>query len=121
MQAMDRNELFQVTVGEVDHTTVVLDLAGELDIFTGPLLGNAVRTATGNGYRRMVIDLSKLAFLDSTGLSLLVDAQRRMASKQGSVSVVCDSANVRQVFCLTGLDRVLPIVATRDEAFGVSA
>ena len=118
---MTRNELFQVQVGEIDHSTVVLDLKGELDIYTGPLLGDAVNEATANGYRRLVLDLSQLEFLDSTGLSLLVEARRRMLAKTGDVTVVCASENVRQIFSLTGLDQVFSIVPTRDQAFAAAA
>ena len=121
IHGMEPQQLFNVTVGEVDHTTVVLELAGELDIYTGPLLGTAVEKATGNGYRRMVLDLTRLGFLDSTGLGLMVDAQRRMHAKQGTVSVVCASDNVLQVFKLTGLDSVLSIVDTRERAFAAAA
>ena len=118
---MTKEQLFQVTVDEIDHSTVVLDLAGELDMYTGPKLGAAVKDATGNGYRKLVLDLTQLSFLDSTGLSLIVEAQRRMAKKQGAVTVVCAADNVRQIFTLTGLDRVLPIVPTRDHAFAAAA
>ena len=113
---MEPSDLFQVTVREVDHSTVALDLAGELDLLTAPLLSEAVDQATANGYRRMVLDLSRLGFMDSTGLSLLVDAQRRMAAKQGGVTVVCPLPPVRQILSLTGLDSVLAVVESDDQA-----
>jgi anti-anti-sigma factor len=54
--------------------------------------------------------------MDSTGLHLLAEAHRAMAAKGCAAIVVCSSPLLLRVFELTGLDRLLTIVPTREHA-----
>jgi anti-sigma B factor antagonist len=91
-------------------------MSGELDLATARPLQEAARTATADGYEVLVFDLSRLDFMDSTGLHLLAEAHRAMAAKGQQAVVVCSSPMLLIVFELTGLDRLLTIVATREQA-----
>ena len=104
-------ELFQVTSSEPQEHEVRLTLHGELDLMTAPVMKEAIETATGNGYRRMVIDLSELRFIDSTGLHLLVEAQRRMMAKRGETVMLSPTPHVAKVFQVMGLDRIFGLAA----------
>jgi anti-sigma B factor antagonist len=58
--------------------------------------------------RRLVLDLSKLRFLDSAGLALLI-AQHRRAQQDGTQFAIANaSGDVRRVLAISGLDRLLP-------------
>jgi anti-anti-sigma factor len=113
---------FQLLLSEPCERTLELTLIGEVDLATEGPLREATRTAIASGdYHTLVFDLRRLSFMDSTGLHVLTTAQREMVERGGTTTVVCDSANLLKIFELTGLDRVLSVVQTRDEAFAVAA
>jgi anti-sigma B factor antagonist len=99
-------ELFQVTSSEPQEHEVRLALQGELDLMTAPVMKDAIDKAASNGYRRMVLDLTELRFIDSTGMHLLVEAQRRMTAKRAETVVTSPPPHVAKVFEVMGLDRV---------------
>ena len=73
---------------------------------------------------RHVVDLREVTFLDSTGLGILVSDHKRLRDRDGSLHVVTTPGIVSRVFRLTGVDRVVPLVATVEEAekaLGLSA
>jgi anti-sigma B factor antagonist len=95
--------LFEVR--RVDHPLgVVLTLGGELDLATVPLLQEQLDRAM-RGRRAVVVDLSGLRFIDSSGLHMLMRAERQLHATGGRLGLVYGSRAVRRVFELTGLDR----------------
>jgi anti-sigma B factor antagonist len=79
---------------------------GELDLFTAAELTRALREHERSA-RRLVLDLSKLRFLDSAGLALLI-AQHRRAQHDGTQFAIANaSGDVRRVLAISGLDRLL--------------
>ena len=69
-----------------------------------------------DGKKRLVVDLSKATFIDSTTLGVLVGGVKRLRPTGGSLSLVCTDQNISKIFEITGLDRVFPIYASREEA-----
>jgi|SRR4051794_10047039 anti-sigma B factor antagonist len=65
-----------------------LELVGELDIGSAPVLEQAVERALDDGCREFVLDLGGTTFLDSSGLGALIRAARSVDARQGSISVV---------------------------------
>lgn len=92
-------------VRRVDHPLgVLLTLGGELDLATVPRLQEQLdRAVRGRG--AVVIDLSGLRFIDSSGLHMLVRAERQLHASGGQLVLVRGPRAVRRVFELTGLDR----------------
>lgn len=107
-------ELDITTRTESDCTVVAA--TGEVDVFTAPTLDEALSAAIGAGSDRLIVDLSGVDFLDSTGLSVLVKALKRIREADGSLDVVVSAERVAKVFRLTGLDRVIPLHSSVDEA-----
>jgi anti-sigma B factor antagonist len=95
----------------------VVTLAGEVDLYTAPELKQELHRLVGEGARRFVIDMSETTFVDSTTLGVLLSVLKRVRPEAGAVVLVCPDANVRRIFEITLLDRVFPIVDTREEAF----
>jgi anti-anti-sigma factor len=92
-------------VVRIDHPLgVVLRLDGELDVATVPLLQEQLDRATRAG-GAVVIDLTGLRFIDSSGLHLLVRAEEQLRASGGQLMLVHGPPAVRRVFELTGLDR----------------
>jgi anti-sigma B factor antagonist len=79
---------------------------GELDLFTSAELTRALREYERQA-PRLVLDLSKLRFLDSAGLALLI-AQHRRAQQDGTEFAIANACgDVRRVLAVSGVDRVL--------------
>ena len=70
----------------------------------------------GQGAKEVVVDLSDTTFIDSTTLGVLVGGVKRLRPNGGQLSLVCSDRNITKIFEITGLDKVFPIYATRDEA-----
>jgi anti-sigma B factor antagonist len=100
------------------HTVSVI---GELDQGTAPELRGVLAQAMGNGEGSVLIDLSDCGFIDSTGLSLLVEAKRRLDEERRDFGVCCPHIEVRRLLELTGIDEAITLYETRDEAVAVLA
>jgi anti-sigma B factor antagonist len=92
---------------EVDWT--VLDVAGEVDLSTAPTLRSRIDELIREGVRHLVVDLTAVGFMDSSGLSVLVSVMKRMEDADGRLAIVCSRDPVLKVFTITGLDRVFAI------------
>src|SRR3954452_6762201 len=105
----------------VDDTTHVVAVRGEIDIFTAPEFKERISSAIDDGRDRVVVDLGGTTFIDSSSLGVLISAHRRLSGRDGRLVIACDVPSVLNTFKITGLDGVLEIVATRDEALGPAA
>lgn len=94
----------------------VVGVAGEIDVYTAPVLRERIRDLTAEGHYRLVVDLTDVDFLDSTGLGVLVGGLNQVRTHDGSLHLVCDQEKILKVFRITGLTKVFPIHATLSEA-----
>lgn len=95
------------------HTVAV---HGELDQGTAPELRGVLGATLGDSTGSVLVDLSGCEFIDSTGLSLLVEAKRRLGEEQRSFGVCCADPEVRRLLELTGIDEAVGLFDSRDEA-----
>jgi anti-sigma B factor antagonist len=100
------------TVG--DHT--VLDVGGEVDVYTAPRLRERLVELVEQGAKHVVVDLSRVEFLDSTGLGVLVGALKRLRAVNGTLGLVCAHERLLKIFRITALDRVFALYDTVDAA-----
>ena len=91
---------------------MIVAAIGEVDVFTAPLLDAELSRLTADGRVNLVVDLARVDFLDSTGLSVLVKALKRVREAEGSLDVVVVSERVEKVFRITGLDQLIPLHAS---------
>ncbi|HEY8002430.1 MAG: STAS domain-containing protein [Vicinamibacteria bacterium] len=94
---------------------------GELDQSTAPELRTALAKAVGEPGGGVLVDLSDCKFIDSTGLSLLVETKRRLGEDERRFGVCCPDADVRRLLELTGIDQAVGLFDTRDEAVAALA
>ena len=94
----------------------VLEVGGEIDVYTAPSLREKIISLVDAGTTMLIVDLTHVEFLDSTGLGVLVGALRRMRSVSGSFSVVCDQERLLKIFRITALDSVLTIYDSVESA-----
>ncbi|MBB5776949.1 MULTISPECIES: STAS domain-containing protein [Nonomuraea] len=97
---------------------VVVAVEGELDLFTAPFLRDEVRDAIKQDSARLVLDLQQLSFMDSSGLSVLIEAWRLATGEGGGVSLAAPQAPVARILRTTGLDRRIKVYADVDSAVG---
>jgi anti-sigma B factor antagonist len=119
------------TQGESDHGAVsfmigrrelsddisVLSVEGDLDLASAPNLKWALADLQSAGSRHVVVDLSRVSFIDSTALGVLVGAQRSL-DPGVQLAIACADENVLRIFELTGLDGMFEIVPTLQDALG---
>ena len=100
-------ELSLSTYDSGDHT--VLAVGGEVDVYTAPRLREKLVELVETGARHVVVDLSRVEFLDSTGLGVLVGALKRLRAVNGTFGLVCAHERLLKIFRITALDRVFSL------------
>jgi len=108
-----------VTILEVDSReqdgAVHLALIGELDLSTVEKVEEELRKAEDGGAETVVLDLSSLSFLDSTGLRTIVTADQRARKSGRRLAIVKGPGTVHRVFTITRLDERLDMVEGADD------
>ena len=107
---------FHINDEEIDADTHVIELGGEVDLYTAPEFKERLVQVIEDGKKQLVVDLSKATFIDSTTLGVLVGGVKRLRPAGGSLALVCTDENITKIFEITGLDRVFPIHSSREEA-----
>ncbi|GAC1315723.1 MAG: anti-sigma factor antagonist BldG [Acidimicrobiales bacterium] len=102
------NAGLRVTVG-TEGDEVVITLGGELDISTAPELWAAIDRALANDHVTLVLDLSQLGFVDSTGLGVFVRAGKELRAKGGTLVLRSPGERVAKLLALTRLEEVFEI------------
>jgi anti-sigma B factor antagonist len=98
-----------------------VNVFGELDQATAPELRAVLSDSLADSAASVLVDLSSCDFIDSTGLSLLVEAKRRLAEERRRFGVCCPDPDVRRLLELTGIDEAVGLFDTRDEAVAALA
>lgn len=94
---------------ELADAVGVIKLVGAVDHASAPSLRSALADLVDDGARDVVVDCDRLAFLDSGGLTVLVEVYHRVAELGGSVTVRRCPDVVRRVLALSGLDQYLVV------------
>jgi anti-sigma B factor antagonist len=86
----------------------VLRITGEIDVYTAPNLRERIRDLAAKGAVHVIADLSRVDFLDSSGLGVLVGGLKRLREHNGSLIPVISSARLLRILQITGLTTILP-------------
>jgi anti-sigma B factor antagonist len=93
----------------------LIGLSGEVDVYSAPKLRETIKDLVDDGKYNIVVDLEKVAFLDSTGLGVLVGGLKRLKHHDGELGIICNQEKILRIFRITGLTKVFPIYRSRDE------
>lgn len=107
---------FRVSADELDPSTQVIAVRGEIHVSTAPEFSRLLNDVIGAGKTQVVLDLADVDFIDSTGLSVLLNGLRRVTRRGGRMAIVCTNPTVLRLFVITRLDSTFEIVATREQA-----
>jgi anti-sigma B factor antagonist len=94
----------------------VLELEGEVDGHFAPVLRSLLKAKAKAACPALVLDLSRLSFIDSTGIAALVEYVRDAVSFGGALCLVGLTEPVRSIFTIARLERAFPIFDHRVEA-----
>lgn len=113
--APEGREPLRISVDQDERASVVR-LHGELDANQAPGLRNllAERVLTGPGH--LVVDVSRLTFIDSSGLATLIAVHKGTQAAGTSLVLACPSPAVTKVLTLTGLRAVLATAPSVEQA-----
>jgi anti-sigma B factor antagonist len=107
---------FELLEEDVDGRTHVITVSGEIHVSTAPEFSRRLNAAIALGKTGLVLDLTPTEFIDSTGLSVLLNGLRRVTRQRGRMALVCTNPTVLRLFEITRLDTTFDIHATRDGA-----
>ncbi len=100
-----------------DGDLAIVAMGGELDYEASPQLRARLVGAIKAGGRRLVLDLTDVTFIDSTAIGVLAGTVARLDEVGGgSLAVVSTNDKVLQIFEITGLDSVIGLHGSREEA-----
>ncbi len=94
----------------------VLAVAGEIDVYTAPRLREQLLDLAKADHRTVVVDLSEVSFVDSTGLGVLVSGLKRFREAGGDLRLVVTAPQIVKVFEITGLSTVFAMFDTVADA-----
>lgn len=94
----------------------IIEVAGEVDVYTAPRLREAIVEAIDAGRSRLIVNVEGVEFLDSTGLGVLVGGLKRVRADGGSLDIVCTQERLLKIFQITGLDKVFGLHQSVDAA-----
>ena len=107
----------EVTVtSRTSGARTVVQVTGEIDVYTAPLLREELASLIDAEHRDVVVDLTGVGFMDSTGLGVLVGALKKVRTLGGDLQLVISSEKVLKVFRITALTQVFTIHETLDAA-----
>ncbi len=107
---------FNIESEKTPDGVAVIEVAGELDLYTAPRLKEALLSAMDEGVLNIIVDMSGVHFIDSSALGVLIGGVKRLKPKEGKLVLVSVDENVNWIFQITGLNSVFDIFQTREEA-----
>jgi stage II sporulation protein AA (anti-sigma F factor antagonist) len=102
---------------ELHDKTLLVAVAGELDMYTAPRLRLLVEGELANsGAQNLLLDLSDLCFLDSSGLGAILGRYREVSAGGGRMGIAGARNAVRRVLRLSGVAQIVSMYTSRDTA-----
>ena len=112
---------FELSEEDLDDRTHIIAVSGEIHVSTAPDFSRLLNDAIGRGKTAVVLDLSDVEFIDSTGLSVLLNGLRRVTRAHGRMALIVTNPTVLRLFQITRLDSTFDIAGSREEALAMVA
>lgn len=94
----------------------IVEVSGEIDVYTAPALREELSSLVDREHTNLLVDLTGVGFMDSTGLGVLVGALKKVRTLGGDLALVINEEKILKVFKITALTQVFTIHASLDEA-----
>jgi anti-sigma B factor antagonist len=107
---------FELDEERSDAGVHVVNVSGEIHVSTAPSFREQLNAVIESGGTMLVLDLSGVEFIDSTGLSVLLNGLRLVNQRHGRMALVCANPTVMRLFQITSLDATFDIFEDRAAA-----
>ena len=107
---------FELGEERSDDGARVVNVSGEIHVSTVPSFREQLNAIIESGASALVLDLSAVEFIDSTGLSVLLNGLRLVGQRRGRLALVCTNPTVMRLFQITSLDETFDIFDGRAPA-----
>lgn len=101
---------------EREENTLVLIPAGRIDSGNARAFESIVTERISAGDHRVIVDFSRLDFISSSGLRVLLIAAKTLKVHKGAIALCSMKDHIKEVFQISGFDRIIPIRDTRQDA-----
>lgn len=108
---------FTVTLEEIENRIFLFRLKGEMDASTAPMLQARLAETSLGTVRFVLINLSGLKYMDTSGVGHLAAEVRRLQDMRKEVALLAPKGQVQKVLVLTNFGRVVPICMGLEEAY----
>jgi len=105
----------EIEVEEKEGYHVVAPV-GELDVYTIPLFRKVVLKLEGERARDLILDLTRVTFIDSSGLGSLIETYQKVKAVDGELAYVIDNPRVLKILSLVNLDKVFRVFSNLGQA-----
>ena len=100
----------------LDARTHVIEAEGHIDLYGAPALKERAFDVSDQGHACVIVDLSRVSFIDSAGLGALLDVLKVLDPPAGSLALVVTDYDIERLLGITGLDENFTIHRSRDAA-----
>ena len=108
----------QIPIEKINPTTAIVRLSGRMDVESSPAVRQTLLELAGQGFTNLIVDLTQVDFMDSSGLSALVTGMKVLRKSNGVLSLCGPNSQIRTVLHLTMLDNVFAVFDDLDQALG---
>jgi anti-sigma B factor antagonist len=108
------NAFIRIHTGELQGIPL-LEISGDIDLSTLPLLQRALEQALNKKSQRLVIDLRRVSFVDSSGVGALIGAKKKLMTRHGELYVICGDDHIRRKLGLMRLGNIMRLLTTPEE------
>jgi anti-sigma B factor antagonist len=98
----------------------VLPLDGEIDLHVSPNVAESLRAIIRKRPKRLIVDLARVSYIDSSGLAVLIEAMQNVQTYGGKFAVAGLGQDVRTIFEIAKLDQVFRIFPDVDAALAAN-
>ncbi|MBQ4558091.1 MAG: anti-sigma factor antagonist [Clostridia bacterium] len=96
----------------IQNKTLYISLTGELDEYTAAYCRNELDNAFNIiGYNQIVLDLSKLTFMDSTGIGMLIGRYKKVRQLKKQIYISNPNNQIEKIFKMSGLYEIMPKIS----------
>ena len=108
------NAFIRVHAGELGGVPL-LEISGDIDLSTLPHLQRALEQALNKKIQRLIIDLRRVSFIDSSGVGALIGAKKKLMTRHGELYIICGEDHVRRKLGLMRLGNIIRLHSTPEE------
>ena len=103
---------------DISDKVALIEIEGDIDFSISQKLKEELLTIINKGKSKLIMDLGKVRYIDSSGLEVITSTQSKTNSAGGDVYLVCSDPSIRKIFDITGLDEYIRFFGTRKDALG---